>query len=93
MKFTKAIIAITLLGLAAINIFVFVSSSRMSDQIAKYNSQVEALSKENMLLEARLYEVDSLSHAASEAAILGYTQKVEPQFLKNTTENYALRAN
>ncbi len=90
MNISKLIVGFGLVILVILNILVFVSSSQMSDRIVIYNTKTQELTKKNTQLEAKLYTIDSLSHAASAAATLGYTQKVEPTFVKRAQDTIAL---
>lgn len=77
----KHIIFITLVILLLCNIFVFLQSIKLGDQINKYEKEINRLHQENLILENNVYEVDSLQYASSMAAMLNFTQKAEPTFL------------
>jgi hypothetical protein len=77
----KHFIFITLVILLLCNIFVFLQSIKLGDQINKYEKEINRLHQENLILENNVYEVDSLQYASSMAAMLNFTQKAEPTFL------------
>lgn len=70
-------------GLAIANIGIFISSMRLSDKITFYSSESKRLKEENLDLEQKIYEVNSLQKAASAAAELDFTKKAQPNYLNN----------
>ncbi|OGK27096.1 hypothetical protein A3C28_04910 [Candidatus Roizmanbacteria bacterium RIFCSPHIGHO2_02_FULL_39_9] len=77
----KHLVFIALVILLFCNIFVFLQSIKLGDQINKYEKEINRLHQENLVLENNVYEVDSLQYASSMAASLNFTQKAEPTFL------------
>ena len=80
---TKYLILLIFLALIAGNIFVFVYSLNLSDDINHFEKGIEKLHQENLNLENNIYEVDSLQYAASMAAKLDFIKKAEPSYLEN----------
>ncbi len=74
--------------LVVVNIFIFVNSIGLSDNINKFESDTKTLHQENLNLENEVYQIDSLQYAASVAASLNFSQKAQPIFLENL--KYAL---
>jgi hypothetical protein len=70
-------------GLAIANIGIFISSMQLSDRITFYDKESKRLKMENLDLEQKIYEVNSLQKAASAAAELDFTKKAEPNYLEN----------
>lgn len=69
------------LALVVANIAIFVSGMRLSEQINFYEKETKRLHQENLELEQKMYEVNSLQHAASLAAQLDFKKKAEPYYL------------
>lgn len=78
---TKFIIWVVFLLLIVANIFVFLNSIRLSDKINRFEKEIASLHQENLVLENRIYKVDSLQYAASIAAQLNFWKKAEAVFL------------
>lgn len=76
-------------GLIAVNIYIFVSSIRLSSTINTYENSIEKLDLENKELENKSIQVDSLQYAASLAAKLKFQKDAQPLYLK--TSEYAFR--
>lgn len=70
-------------GLAVANIGIFISSMQLSERISYYDRETKRLKMENLDLEQKIYEVNSLQKAASAAAALDFTKKAEPNYLEN----------
>lgn len=80
---TKYALLLVFLGLVAANIYAFLDSIKLSDKINHYESEIKNLHQENLILENKIFTVDSLQHATSMAAQLNFTQKAQPVFLDN----------
>ncbi|PIY68566.1 hypothetical protein COY90_05285 [Candidatus Roizmanbacteria bacterium CG_4_10_14_0_8_um_filter_39_9] len=80
--FKNSLIGIFIL-LAAANIYLFVASMYIGDEINKYESHITALKQENTDLEHEVYEVESLQYAASLSASLHFTKQVQPVYFEN----------
>lgn len=87
-KIIKIIVPILFIGLVVINIFIFVSSMSLSQQINSFEKDTQKIRQQNIALEKELYRANSLDYAASVAAKLEFTKKAEPYFLENL--KYAL---
>lgn len=72
-----------------LNIFLFCSSLKLSDEINNYENKISALHRENLLLEKKVSEVSSLKFAESMASFLGFTKKNMPTYLEKL--NVALK--
>lgn len=68
--------------LIAVNILVFISGVALSDDISKFDTEINRLQQENLELEKDLYSVESLNHAASVAAELHFAKKA-PVYIEN----------
>ena len=79
----KPLIILMFVGLAIANIGIFISSMQLSDKITYYDKESKRLKQENLDLEQKIYEVNSLQKAASAAAELEFTKKAEPNYLEN----------
>lgn len=79
----KPLIILMFVGLAIANIGIFISSIQLSDKITFYDKESKRLKQENLDLEQKIYEVNSLQKAASAAAELDFTKKAEPNYLEN----------
>lgn len=62
---------------------LFVSGITLGDEINKYDTMTKKLKQENIDLETKLYSVESLVYAASEAAKLNYTKKASSLYLES----------
>lgn len=69
--------------MAVAHISLFVSGITLSDEINKYDNMTKNFKQENIDLETKLYSVESLAYAASEAAKLDYTKKTSPLYLES----------
>ena len=70
-------------GLIATNAYIFVSSMKLGEKINHFETKTSQLHRENLELKKKLYETNSLQHAASVAAAMNFTQKAEPYYLEN----------
>lgn len=68
-------------GLMIANVYVFVSGVQLSDDLSRYDSEISRLNQENLELEKKVYSVESLTHAASIAAELNFTNAAPPVYL------------
>lgn len=88
-KIAKLLVGVLFLVLIAANLYIFVSGMNISQQISYLEAETKRLHKENLSLQKKAYEADSLQFAASIAAQLDFAQKAEPYFLENL--GFALR--
>lgn len=88
-KTVKLTIWIAFFLLISVNVFIFLSGMKLSKQINYFEKETKRLHQENIDLEKKAYEADSLQYAASVAAQLDFTKKAEPYFLENL--RYALK--
>lgn len=70
------------------NIYIFIGGMTLSNEISRYEKEINRLNLENIDLEKKAYELSSLRHAASMAAQLSFTKKSQPLYLDNI--KYAL---
>ncbi len=82
-QLTKYTISAIFLALISANIYVFLNSLKLSDKINLFEKEIKSLHQENLGLENKIYEVDSLQYAASLAAQLDFTQKAQPTLFEN----------
>ncbi len=88
-KIIKSLVAVSFLALIIANLYIFVSGMSLGQQISYFEQETKRLNKENLTLQKKAYEADSLQFAASVAAQLNFAQKAEPYFLENL--GFALR--
>ena len=88
MKKVKYLIGLVLIGLIVVNIHIFVSSIKLSNDINKFESQIATLHKENIELEKNLYQVDSYQYATSMSAVLNFTKVSQPLYIDNIKYAY-----
>ena len=81
MKKTLGLVWLFFVFLLAANIYIFLSGMNLSEKINTYEKETRRLHQENIDLEAKAYEANSLQYAASRAAELDFTKKAEPYFL------------
>lgn len=79
----KLLIGVLFLVLIVANLYIFVSGMNLGQQISYLERETKRLHKENLSLQKKAYEADSLQFAASVAAQLDFAQKAEPYFLEN----------
>lgn len=77
----KQAIWLLFFGLMIANVYVFVSGVQLSDELSRYDSEIARLDQENLELEKKVYSVESLTHAASLAAELQFTNAAPPVYL------------
>ncbi len=88
MNAVKKIIWGTFFLLLIANIFIFVHSIALGNDINRFETEIVKIHRENEELNSRTYEIDSLQYAASIAARLDFTQTAKPIYLEGQT--YAL---
>ncbi len=71
--------------LVVANVFLFINGMRLSADINGFESQITLLHKQNVELEKKAYQIESLTYAASMAAQLQYTKKSAPVYMDNHT--------
>lgn len=87
-KGLKKIAFIALGILAVINIIFFVHSIALGSEINTFEKEIKSIHQENLTLENKIYQVDSLQYAASVAAQLDFTRQSIPIYIHNDV--YAL---
>lgn len=80
-QLVKQAIWLLFFALMIANVYVFVSGVKLSDELSHYDSEISRLNQENLELEKRVYSVESLTHAASIAAELNFTNAAPPVYL------------
>ncbi len=85
----RIVLGFLFLGLVVVNLYIFVSSMSLSQQVSYFEQETKKLQKDNLGLQKKAFEADSLQFAASVAAQLDFTKKAEPYFLENL--GFALR--
>ena len=88
-KIGKILLTFLFLVLVVANLLIFVSGMNLSQKISYFEQETKRLRRENISLQKKAYEADSLQFAASVAAQLNFAQKAEPYFLENL--GFALR--
>lgn len=84
MKFiTKNIIWTIFFVLIVANVVVFLHSIKLGDELNHFEREMGSLRQENLSLENKLYDVDSLQYAASIAAKFDFSEKAQPVYLEN----------
>lgn len=83
MKKTLGLVWLFFVVLLVANIYIFLSGMNLSEKINTYEKETRRLHQENIDLEAKAYEANSLQYASSRAAELDFTKKAEPYFLDN----------
>jgi cell division protein FtsL len=68
------------------NISVFITGVSLSEDIYRFETEIEQLRQENIELETKVFKAESIEYAASLAADLGYTKKTQPVFFDNDTK-------
>ena len=69
--------------LIAANVYIFIHSISLSDKINFYETGISSLHKKNLKLENKIYNVDSLQFAASQASELNFVKEAQPIYLDN----------
>lgn len=75
--------------LLAGNTYVFAKGVELGERIHSYELEISQLKKDNLQLEAQIYQAESISYAASLAAYLDFDKKSEPVFFAE--RKYALK--
>ena len=82
-QLTKFSIWTLFLVLISANIYIFLQSIQLSDKINHFAKANKTLHRENLTLENKIYDVDSLKYASSMAAQLDFSHKAQPVYLDN----------
>ncbi len=69
--------------LIIINIGFFISSIKLSDEIANFEQNTRIIHQQNIELQKDLANYDSFQYAASMAAALNFIKPVQPVYLEN----------
>lgn len=85
----KNIFVALFLVVAVVNVYIFVAGMYLSDDINRYESQIETLSRENVRLEKEVYQAQSLQYAASLSARLNFTKKSAPVYFESLKYAFA----
>lgn len=88
-KIINIMFPITIGLLIFLNIFLFCSSLKLSDDINNYENKINALHRENLILEKKASDLSSLKFAENMASFLGFTKKNIPTYLEKL--NVALK--
>jgi hypothetical protein len=83
LSIVKPLIVLMFFALAVANVGIFISSMHLSDKITFYDQESKRLKEENLELEQKIYEINSLQKAASAAAELKFNKKAQPNYLQN----------
>jgi len=70
------------------NVYVFIIGIKLSDEVNHFEKEIKRLKQENINLEKKAYEVESLKFAASMAAKLNFIKQSQPMYIENL--KYAL---
>lgn len=70
-------------GLMVANIYVFLSGVALGDEINHYEKEITRLHQENLDIEKKVYDAESLNYAASMAAAMDFSKKTTPVYLDN----------
>lgn len=65
------------------NAFIFLSGLTLADETRKFEKDIVKLRLENTDLEKKVYQSQSFTYAASMAAALNFTKKIEPVYIDN----------
>jgi len=74
-------ILVSFIVLVGANVAIFVHSIRLSDEINRFERDLKTVHQENLSLEKKVNEIDSLRFADSIAASLGFVKKAQPLYL------------
>lgn len=85
----NAIAATVFLTLLFVNMYTFISSIRLSDDINTFEQQTAIYKLKNQDLEEKIYKVDSLQHARETATSMNFTENTTPLYMNGP--NYALK--
>lgn len=84
----KNIVLVVFLTLMIGNMYVFLSGVALGDEINHYEKEITRLHQENLEIEKKVYDVESLNYAASIAAQFDFSKHTTPVYLDNL--KYAL---
>jgi len=84
----KNIVWVLLIGLVITNIYLFVSGISLADKINFFENETRKIHQQNIALENETSYFDSISYAASMAAVLDFVKPSSPIYLENL--KYAL---
>lgn len=84
----KNIVLVVFLTLMIGNMYVFLSGVALGDEINHYEKEITRLHQENLDIEKKVYDAESLNYAASIAAQLDFSKHATPVYLDNL--KYAL---
>lgn len=87
-KLIKGIIYFLFVCLVITNVYIFVAGIKSSNELTQMENQLEKFKQENIDLESRLSQVDSLEYAASVAASINFDKRAVPTYLESL--KYAL---
>lgn len=79
----KYLIWTTFIALIFINIIIFVSGIKLSDEISYFEKEISVYHQQNVELEKQKSTLGSLQYAASIAAVLDFSKKSQPVFLES----------
>ena len=79
-----------LVFLIVVNLGIFYFSIKVSDDIRENELKIEKIHKENIDLERKLSQLDSLNFAQNVAKKLEFTKETEPLFLENLKYAFAI---
>lgn len=89
----KTIIKDTLITLFVVlvagNIYIFVRGMYLSDNLNRFQDQIQQLQTDNDHLRTQVYQAESLQYASSISAVLKFTKKSQPLFFEQL--KYALK--
>ncbi len=72
-----------ILLLVLCNIYLFMQGMYLSNEIGRFEVKAQQLHQENIELEKKVFAAESLDHAASVAATLGFVIKSQPYSLES----------
>ena len=85
---SKNILYVIFAALLTLNVYIFISSMYLGDEINRFDSQIKKYTFENSMLEKEVYKAQSLQYAASLSAHLNFTHQQQPVYFENL--KYAL---
>ena len=85
----RTVFGIIFILLVGCNLYILASSFKLESSINFYEREIAMYHQENVELEKKAYQVDSLNYSASEAARLSFVKEVEPMYLDKL--QYALK--
>ena len=80
-KIINIVFSLTAGMLILLNIFIFCSSLKLSDDINNFENKINQLHIENLALEKKVSDLSSLKYAESLAPSLGFTKINMPTYL------------